>query len=95
MHRIDRGAQIHRDNQRSLSVSAPGVVPVTTVVFRGFVLLDRRGPGQACSAPQTFRAIAYGVTWNQDTVNGIGSGDEGLAGAHDGELAKAVKDNVH
>jgi hypothetical protein len=31
----------------------------------------------------------------QDTVNGIGSGDEGPAGADDGELAKADKDNVH
>ena len=60
-----------------------------------FVLLDRQGPGQACPAPQTSRAIAYRVTWNPDTVNGIGSGDEVLAGAHDGELANAVKDNVH
>jgi hypothetical protein len=40
-------------------------------------------------------AICVRATWNQDTVNGIGSGDEGLAGAHDGELANAVKDNVH
>jgi preprotein translocase subunit YajC len=31
----------------------------------------------------------------QDTVNGVGSGDEGLAGVHDGEMAKADKDNVH
>jgi hypothetical protein len=95
MHRIDRGARIRRNNRRSLSVSAAGVIPVTRVVLRGFVLLDRQGPGQACSAPQTSRAIAYRVAWNQDTVNGIGSGDEGLAGAHDGELVKAVKDNVH
>jgi hypothetical protein len=47
------------------------------------------------SRRRTSRAIAYRVTWNPDTVNGIGSGDEGLAGAHDGELANAVKDNVH
>jgi preprotein translocase subunit YajC len=31
----------------------------------------------------------------QDTINGVGSVDEGLAGAHDGEMAKADKDNVH
>jgi preprotein translocase subunit YajC len=30
-----------------------------------------------------------------DTVNGVGSGDETLAGAHDGETAKSDKDNVH
>jgi preprotein translocase subunit YajC len=30
-----------------------------------------------------------------DTVNGVGSGGEGLAGAHEGELAASDKDNVH
>jgi preprotein translocase subunit YajC len=31
----------------------------------------------------------------QDTVNGVGSGDESLAGVHDSEMAEADKDNVH
>jgi preprotein translocase subunit YajC len=30
-----------------------------------------------------------------DTVNGVGSGDETLTGAHDDETAKSDKDNVH
>jgi preprotein translocase subunit YajC len=31
----------------------------------------------------------------RDTVNGVGSGDEGLTGAHEGEMAKSDTDNVH
>ena len=41
MHRISRGARIHRNNRRGPYVSAAGVVPVTTVELRRYVLLDR------------------------------------------------------
>ena len=45
MHRIGRVARIHRDNRRSLSVSAAGVVRVITAVLRGLVLPDRQDQG--------------------------------------------------
>jgi hypothetical protein len=46
MHRIGRAARIHRDNRRSLSVSAAGVVRVITAVLRGLVLPDRQDQGR-------------------------------------------------
>ena len=64
MHRIDHGARIHRNNRRSLSVSAAGVVPVTVVMLRWFVPRDRCAARTRAGVPgaeETSRAIAYGV----------------------------------
>ena len=44
---------------------------------------------------ENFESTDDEAAGTQDTVNGVGSGDEGLAGVHDGEMAKADKDNVH
>ena len=49
------------------------------------------GPGAGPVLPERAKRAAG----THGTVNGVGSGDEGLAGVHDGEMAKADKDNVH
>jgi hypothetical protein len=48
MHRIDRGARIHRSNRSVLSVSAAGVALVAIVVPDSFVLRDRQKAGSCC-----------------------------------------------
>ena len=66
MPQIDRGARIHRDNGRGLSVFAVGVVPVTNVVVRGFVLPGRRyartGAGVPGVSAETSGSITYGIS---------------------------------
>jgi hypothetical protein len=63
--------------------------------------VEAHGLQQPCVEPVRGSAFFLAVRTTaetpgtQDTVNGIGSGDEGPAGTHDGELAKANKDNVH
>jgi hypothetical protein len=64
MHRIRRGARIHRNNRSGPSVSAAGVVPVTVVMLRWFVPRDGRAASTRAGVPgaeETSRAIACGV----------------------------------
>jgi preprotein translocase subunit YajC len=44
--------------------------------------------------PDSFADDEDKTAGTHDTANGVGSGEEGLADAHDGNLAKSDKDNV-